>query len=389
MKTYRMAKGWRIFVYFTAIPMFFIFGSMLFLPFWDDTENTSIMWFLAPLSILMMGVMAGGLYDTIKGSLIIGENKLYKTGFPKRDLAFDEIKGYRQEGYYIFIDPHSKQHKRIFTHIFIERKKELLAWLSANYPDLNELAAQEERDQILNNDKLGSNIEERIEAIQKIKKRANLLNGVAIIAALWMTFFPDPDHYCVFACIAIFIALLVVQKRHRNIIKLNPQNDTPYPSIIFGLLAASFAIALKAMWFNLLQYIWLPSIGLTAVLMTIILWKNGELNFKKPVDYFAIAMLLVFMAAFSYGAIVTLNCTFDTSAPTTYRADVLGKRVSEGKALTHYIELSEWGNQADFNEAMVGLKLYNSLSEDDEVIIHQKSGMLGIDWFEVKPMTSQ
>jgi len=164
--------------------------------------------------------------------VIIGENKLYKTGFPKRELAFDEIKGYRQEGYYIFIEPHSKQQKKIIAHIFIERKKEFLAWLSANYSDLNELAAQEERNEILDSNKFGSSIEERIVNIQKIKKRTNLLNGIAVIAALWMMF-PDPNNYCVWVCIAAFIALIVTQKRYRNIVKLNPKNDSPYPTIIF------------------------------------------------------------------------------------------------------------------------------------------------------------
>lgn len=388
MKTYRMAKGWRIFVYLTAIPMFLIFGSMLFLPLWDDTTNASVMWFLAPLSILMMGVIVVGLYDTIKGKVIIGENKLYKTGFPKRELAFDEIKGYRQEGYYIFIEPHSKQQKKIIAHIFIERKKEFLAWLSANYSDLNELAAQEERNEILDSNKFGSSIEERIVNIQKIKKRTNLLNGIAVIAALWMMF-PDPNNYCVWVCIAAFIALIVTQKRYRNIVKLNPKNDSPYPTIIFGLFAVSSAMMLNGIWFNLLQYIWLPFIGLTAVLMTIILWKNEELTFKENSDYFVIAILLMLTAAFSYGAIVTLNCTFDNSTPTTHRADVLGRRGSSGTVPIYYVELSEWGNQADFNKVLIGKKIYNSLAYRDEVIVHLKSGALGIDWFEIMPTTTK
>jgi len=180
-----------------------------------------------------------------------------------------------------------------------------------------------------------------------------------------------------------------VQKQYRNIVKLNPKNDTPYPTIIFGLLAVSFAMTLNALWFNLLQYIWLPFLALTAVLMTIILWKNEELTFKEPSGYFAIAMLLMFTTAFSYGSIVMLNCTFDNSTPTIYRADVLSKRISSGTIPLHYIELSEWGNQPDFNEVLISKKLYNSLAEDDEAIVHQKSGALGIDWFEVIPTTTK
>lgn len=389
MKTYRMAKGWQIFVYLTAIPMLFLFGSMLFLPLWDENANTSVMWFLAPLSMLMMGMIAVGLYDTIKGKLIIGENKLYKTGFPKRELAFDEIKGYRKVSYYIFIEPHSKQQKKITAHVFIERKQEFLKWLSANYPNLDELTAQEERNEILDSDKLGGSVEERIETIQKVKKRANLLNGTAIIAALWTTFFPDPDNYCVWVCVAVFIALIVIQKRYRNIIKLNPKTETPYPSVIFGWLAVSFALALKALWFNLLQYIYLPFFILISILMAIVLWKNEELTFKAPSDYFAVATLLMFMAAFSYGAIVSINCAFDNSTPTTHRTDVLSKRVSSGTIPLYYIELSEWGDQSDFNEALIDKKLYDILAEDDEAIVHQKIGLLGIDWFEVKPMTAE
>jgi len=123
--------------------------------------------------------------------------------------------------------------------------------------------------------------------------------------------------------------------------------------------------------------------------MTIILWKNEELTFKENSDYFVIAILLMLTAAFSYGAIVTLNCTFDNSTPTTHRADVLGRRGSSGTVPIYYVELSEWGNQADFNKVLIGKKIYNSLAYRDEVIVHLKSGALGIDWFEIMPTTTK
>jgi len=393
MKTYRMAKGWRIFVYLTAIPMFLIFGAMLFLPFWDDGTNADAMWFLAPMSILMMGVIAVGLYDTIKGKVIIGENKLYKTGFPKRELAFDEIKGYRQEGSYIFIEPHSKQQKKIIAHIYIERKKEFLAWLSANYPDLKELAAQQARNEILDSDKFGSSIEERIATIQQVKKTTNLLAGLGMIAALWTVFWADPYLYCVLACVAIFIACIIVYKRFDNIIKLNEKTESPYPSVLMPMIFTACALAMRALLnVTLLSHrpVWIPLLVLTAVLVGIILWKNREFAFEnKKADIFLITLISFIVMAFNYGAMISLNSELDQSQPEIYQARVVEKYADYGIISTYDVTLSAWEKEENEREINVPKAVFHSFNEGDDVMIHLKSGALGIDWFEVKPMTSQ
>ncbi len=388
-----MAKGWRIFVYLTAIPMLFLFGSMLFLPLWDENANTSVMWFLAPLSMLMMSMIAAGLYDSIKGKLIIGENKLYKTGFPKRELAFDEIKGYRQVSYYIFIEPHSKQQKKITAHVFVERKQEFLKWLSANYPNLDELTAQEERNEILDSDKFGSNIEERIATIQQVKKTTNLLAGFGVIAALWTGFWADPYLYCALACVAVFIACIIVYKRFDKIIKLNEKTESPYPSVLMPMLFTGCALAMRALLnFTLLSHrpVWIPLLVLTAVFMGIILWKNREFTFEnKKADIFVITVVSFIVMAFNYGAMIGLNSELDQSQPEVYQAKVLEKYADYGIITTYDVTLSAWEKEENEREINVPKAIFHSFNKGDDVMIHLKSGAFGIDWFEVKPMTSQ
>src|SRR5687768_15718032 len=109
MKEYKIAKGWAIFMYIAAPLLIGLFAWLLIMPFvpWmKDDVAPEIYWFLAPMSLGMIGLMAVGLMDTIKGKFVIDNEKVYTIGiFSNRHLRFDEIKGYRITDKYIFIEP--------------------------------------------------------------------------------------------------------------------------------------------------------------------------------------------------------------------------------------------------------------------------------------------
>src|SRR5687768_14960129 len=99
MRTFKMAKGWAIFIYVTVPPMIALFAWLLIMPFvpsMNDGTSNQIYWLLAPLSIGMIGLLAVGLLDAIKAKFIIDTNSVSITStFTNRQLMYDEIKGYR------------------------------------------------------------------------------------------------------------------------------------------------------------------------------------------------------------------------------------------------------------------------------------------------------
>src|SRR5688572_14930422 len=98
VKQYRCAKGLAIFIYLIAplmIVVFLVIALMPILPFFKE-ETTSGYFFFLPLSLGMIALMVAGIIDVYKWRLIIDDEKVYTVGLlPRRELLFQEIKGYR------------------------------------------------------------------------------------------------------------------------------------------------------------------------------------------------------------------------------------------------------------------------------------------------------
>ena len=71
MKEYKIGKRWAIFIYIFAPLFIALFGWLLIMPFVLDDTPIKMLYFLAPLSLAMIGLMIVGLLDTIKGKVII------------------------------------------------------------------------------------------------------------------------------------------------------------------------------------------------------------------------------------------------------------------------------------------------------------------------------
>ena len=95
MKEYKIGKGWAIFICIFAPLLIALFVWLLIMPFVLDDTSIEMLYFLAPLSIGMIGLMVVGLLDTIKGKVIVSSDTLsIRSTFINRDLKFQEIKGF-------------------------------------------------------------------------------------------------------------------------------------------------------------------------------------------------------------------------------------------------------------------------------------------------------
>jgi hypothetical protein len=385
MQEYKIGKGWAIFIYIFAPLLIALFGWLLIMPFVLDDTPFEMLYFLAPLSLGMIGLIVVGILDTIKGKVIISSDTLsIRSTFINRDLKFQEIKGFQIDQNYIFVLPNTETKKRIKISTYIGKSNELIMWLSSNFPDLHQVNEEKEEAEILNDLEYGRNSEERLSQLNQAKKVAKVLNWIGGLIFVWTLFKPEPYEYAILASISLPIIAILVVIYYKGLIRINEKKGSAYPNAFFAISMTFWGLLLRALLdYNIFDYskIWTPSGIIGVVMIAFIVYGTKEFKFKKAKDYFTVLFLTVFFFGFGYGSIVTLNCMYDESIPQTFQSQVIDKRISTGKITTYYLKLTPWGTQTKSDDVSVTEELYKNLEIDDNVIIYLKKGQFEIPWF--------
>lgn len=390
MKEYKLAKGWAIFIYLTAPLLIVVFGYLLLMPFLPGAKAPKAMqlyWFFAPLSLGMLAVFSIGLINTWIGRFVIAADRVFTKGiFSNRQLLFEQIKGYRTDGMYIFIVPAAKGLKQIKVSHYFSGANEIVAWLAANFPNLDVQQEADEEEAMLANEALGCTVEEREAQVLKARGRARTLNTAGGLVAASTCFWPQPYEAVVFACLLLPVICVLVSRTSNRLIRIEERRSKAYPSVFVSLFFPSLAICIRALLdFHLLRYgnVWKGTLLFAALLMALLLVKNKAFVFQQVKTYATLAGLAVLSLAYGYGATLTLNSIFDQSAVSVYHAQVLSKRVQSGKTTTYYLSLSPWGPQKKVDDIAVQRSLYSRLQVNDDVSIYLRQGRFAIPWFVV------
>lgn len=387
LKEYKIGKGWAIFIYVFAPLLIALFVWLLIMPFVLDDTSIEMLYFFAPLSLGMIGLMVVGILDTIKGKVIISSDTLsIRSTFINRDLKFQEIKGFQVEQNYIFVLPNTEGKKRIKISTYIGNSNELIMWLSSKFPDLHQVNEEKEEAEILDNFEYGRNTEERSSLLNQAKKVTKVLNWTGGLILIWTLFKPEPYEYAILASISLPIIATLVVIYYKGLIRIDEKKGSAYPTVFFAILMTSCGLFLRALLdYDIFDYsnIWTPSITIGIAMISLVVFGTKEFKFKKAKDYFSVLSLTIFFFGFGYGSIVTLNCMYDESVPETFQSKVLDKRISSGKTTTYYLELATWGVQTESDDVSVSEELYNRIEIDDNVNIYLKKGLIEIPWFIV------
>ncbi|WP_162944909.1 hypothetical protein [Flavisolibacter nicotianae] len=392
MKEYKLSKGWAWFIYIMAPLLAAVFIYLLVMPFLPDTKSSGtdqLKWFLVPISLLMIGVCVAGVIDAVKGRFVITQDSVYAKGvFTNRELLLHEIEGYRTDDRYIYIVPFDKSLKQIKVSTYFSGTGDILAWLSERFPDLDEQKAAAEEAEILSDETLGMGVEEREEQLRKARLKAKALNWAGGLVAAWTWFLPQPYEVVIFLCILLPIICLLLVKSSKGLIRMEEKKKSAYPSVFSGVLFPSLALCIRALMdFNLLQYgnVWKGTLMLAGLFMTVLLVRSKEFTFRSAKDYGLAFGITILVLAYSFGAVVTANCTWDNSTTSVYHAQVTGKHISSGKTTTYYVSLTPWGPQTKEDDVSVSKALYNRLQAKDDVSVYFRQGWFGISWFFITP----
>lgn len=388
IKEYRLAKGWRIFIYIGAPLMLILFLGIIigpFIPSWNNGNPWRAYWFLLPLSLGMIVVIILGLLDAIKGKFVIEKDRIYSTSsLRNRILMLDEIKGYTINDKYIIIESNTPEKKNIKLSTYIGKKHEIMEWLESRYNDLDIVNMHEEKEAILNSETFGATEEHRQQRLKNAVTISKILNWSGGLILVWAIFRPAPYEYAILACMVLPLLCLIAVRYYKGLIRVDERKNSAYPSALTGLSLAVIALLLRTIFdYEIFDYanIWMPAIVIAFVYTGILV--TGSKEVKQKGGYAMIIFLLVLMFGYGYGAIVQTNCLYDKSVPENYRAAVLKKWINKGKTNTYHLELSRWGSQKEADDVQVKADLYNRVSVDDSVNIYFMKGYLHVPWFEV------
>lgn len=339
-----------------------------------------------PISAGLTSFMIYILLDTIKGRLLITNDKMVRVGvFKTQELRRGDVEGFRVSRNYIHIISSSDKLPELKVSSYYSSG--LKNWLYNNYKDLDVLDEIQSEIEILSSEEFGFTPEQREQKLIEARRLCRKINLGGVLIGFWLIFYPRP--YSIVTGFAILIPLLAIFALHiyKGIIKIDQKYTSSYPSITIGLMLPSLALAFRSIIdFDLLGYygVWFPVLTITAVLCLGVFSSIKEFKFDSDADYLIAFSIPVILIAFAYGTVVNINCFYDNSMPTNFQSKILSKRISSGSKLTSfYLELEPWGPRETIEEVSVLQSVYSQVEVGTDANILLFGGNLGIPWFYV------
>ncbi len=383
---YRLAKGWRLFVYLFMPVLAAVFIYLAITPFLEKPSAPSHYFIFPALALLFIALTAWAFIELYKERIIIGNDRIIQiSAFKTKELPFNLVKGYTEDQQqYLRILPFQEGFPVIKISPYTGRLHELKEELAQRFTDLDAETLLAEEQELLQNETLGNTEEERRLQLEETRKTTRIVNTTAWVLSLWLLFYPRPYQLLVYSIITLFAFVLLVLYRHQGLIRIDEKPRSAYPSLASALTLPSIVLMLRSLLdYDIFDYhrLWSWVGAGTVALFVFLIYTTKAYANKK--QFIASLFFLIFAAAFSFGTIVQVNCLQDTSLPRQFTAQVLEKRISKGKTTTYYLQLDAWGPQTQTGEISVPKSFYDRISINQKVQVHLKQGTLHIPWLFV------
>ena len=325
------------------------------------------------------------LISIFRRKVVVSENDIKCVFiFSKRKMEFADIKGARVESKAIIIESLQEGIKPMVITNYVDLKNcdELRGWVQNNFKDLNTIDLENEHQQLLNNTRLGTTEDERLEKLKRAKTIAIVYNIGATVLGFAMIFFNSILSLYILLSLPL-IGICIFYFSYGLTKFLSNLQRSIYRQIFFGISLSSFNLFLSGISFTLfeLHHFWLPFL-VTTFIFFLLLYTKG-INLSIGVLKLQVLTMLIVSAVYGLGTVRSVNCAFDDSSEKIFDAVILEHRVSRGKSTSYFLTLSKWGPQSTVSDFEVGKKLYYNLSVGDTVAIKLRAGLLHIRWLRV------
>lgn len=302
-----------------------------------------------------------------------------------RTLLRDDILGRRVEreensSETIVLVPRGGQREIQIARIF--RRDELFWEWIETLPDLDAQDLQASQEEILGSPEGGTPRAERAEALARGQGFARILTAATVAAALWRWFFPQP--YSLVVTVLAFLPWLAIfiAARSEGLFRIVGDKNDAHPNLAAPFIVPGFVLMLRSFDFHLLQ---LEPALMLAVGIGMALWiaaaaADPWLRQKRA----SLFIMLLFCAAYGYGASTEANALLDRSSATVYAVRILGKHTLSGRSTTYYLTLAAWGQQQVDSDVSVPRSFYQSVKTGERVCVAVRPGALRIPWYVVR-----
>ena len=215
------------------------------------------------------------------------------------------------------------------------------------------------------------------------------LEYVAMGFSAWFLFYPTP--YYILLVILLLIPILglflngLEKPSIASLVEIDRNAKNEYDVADFIDIPA-FIIFLRAIIdFELdsVMAVLVTSIIAFILILGFLFFTHKKIEASSKDKNWIYGSVIFCLYLYIYGAVVSINCAFDTSTPKVYASKIIEKNIRRGTKgrKTHYVKVLPWGHHYDAEDIKVSASEYETYSVSDKVNIEYKEGLLGIPWY--------
>lgn len=361
-----------------------ILGVVFYLHSLGPFKHPADEWFVSP-PFAVIAILS--LLNLRRKVIISSDRIINRSLFTTKEIPLHAIKGRRLQVRLIVLEPSSAEYPRLLIGDYnsLANGGELLEWVTTNFEDLDAADRETAQQQLLQDESLGNSAESRQRLLDRAKTIVPIYNTAAIITAFICML--NKGSYSSLLMLLLPLAGIFLLFTHKGLVKFYAESArTIYPVVLWGIMFTSFIMLLDGLFnYNLLglPHVWLPAVLTTAIIGTI-LYKKGIHPAGAPVKTQKLLIAMVALA-YGFGSVIQLNCAFDHSTPTAYKAIVQERFSSSGRSSgQYYLVLAPWGPAHSSTQVQVSRLLYRVSYVGDTVTVRLRHGLLQVPWYWVE-----
>lgn len=388
-RTYRVSVGWKIgiSILFGILSLAAVAGAWGFGVMAPDTRDTPQGLMLVFLLVLIAAAAAFYVVDNLKSSLVLRADRLeIHELWRVRSIRRDDIKTRQvlrppNSPAILVLQLNGPDPRRVRLPLMWATDSAWASWFS-NILDVDVEAAKSFEAAVSDDRTLGATAKVRRQRLAGARRlaRGAVWTNAGLIA--WALLYPRPYELLVVVLVALPWIAVWIMAQAPGIYAFNAPRGSAQPDLTVLLLSPGFLLMLRAVTdINVLdwqrQMLW--AVLITVALMIAVVWALPAAR-KKPGS---IALTVVLLLAYGYGASALWNALLDRSSPTNYSTRVCGKHVTSGRHRTPELQLEAWGPETSISEVAVAWDLFRSTKIGDYVCVQLHPGALGVPWYRV------
>lgn len=381
---YTYSRGFRIFVFCLIVPVA-VLPLMAFYGIITEGIKSSQEAFIAFISIVPCVILA--LYCINEMLSVVtsdGDGIRYRSFLYKRELLWEEIRGYQWKEGTLVLLPAFKEKKKVKVSGQRRQYHKISDWIMARYPDLSDKVTDAVRLVACKSD---PDYPHKIRMAKYTATGFNLAAFVFMVACL--PFFRSLPftaalRWAPLLLIVLLAAIPAALVYHKGwlIVSENKRDGTLPAVLLTVLFAAGGLFAFGTSVYSLrLQTLWTGVLGVTIVFTFLVVFASRRMKISVGNKIWGIISFLIFFIPAAFGSIVYLNTFFDQSAPQFFKTTVSDKRISSGKSTSYYLVVSPWGPEKSRRSISVGKRKYDVAAITDTVRMELHQGALGLPWY--------